>query len=79
MRQRGTTGTVQTSIDTFGSVPTAHSSPPLSEFLVSFTGPAGQPTWVDTAVFGSLVVPRYTNEFWTAQQRQAASSTVRDH
>jgi hypothetical protein len=28
---------------------------------------------VDTAVFGSRVVPRYTNEYWTAQQRQASS------
>ncbi len=61
------------SIDEFGSIPTAPGSPPLSECLVFFTGPAGQPTHVDTAVFGTLVVPRYTNDYWTAQQRQAAS------
>ena len=73
MRQIGTKGTLKISIDELGSTPPAHSSPTLPEYLASFTGPAGQPMQVDTAVFGSSVVPRYTNEYWTAQQRQASS------
>ena len=56
-----------------GTVPDGNPSLTPSEYLTAFTGPRTQPTQVDTISVGSLTVPRFTNEFWTAQQRQASS------
>jgi len=36
-------------------------------------GPASSRTRVDTVNIGGMDVPRFTNEFWTSRQRQAAS------
>jgi hypothetical protein len=56
-----------------GIVPEGYPSLTPSEYLAAFTGPHSRPTQVDTISVGSLIVPRFTNEFWTAQQRQASS------
>ena len=64
---------IQTRLPDTGIVPEGYSSLTPSEYLAAFTGPHARPTQVDTISIGSLTVPRFTNEFWTAQQRQASS------
>ena len=65
--------TMQTNIDEFGSTSAGEHSPTLHEYLVSFTGPSGQCTQVEETITGTVTIPKYTNEFWTARQRQASS------
>ena len=64
---------IQTRLPDTGIVPEGYPSLTPSEYLAAFTGPHSRPTQVDTISIGSLTVPRFTNEFWTAQQRQASS------
>jgi len=63
------------SMTAFGAPPSTPVTPPrsLPDYLISFTGPAGQSTEVETVAYGSRVIPRYTNDYWTARQRQAAT------
>jgi hypothetical protein len=63
------------SMTAFGTPPSTPvtPTPSLLDCLISFTGPAGQSTEVETVAYGSRVIPRYTNDYWTARQRQAAS------
>ncbi len=63
----------QTRLPDTGTVPDGNPSHTPREYLAAFTGPRTRPTQVDTISIGSLTVPRFTNEFWTAQQRQASS------
>ncbi|MDD5025509.1 MAG: hypothetical protein PHN79_10460, partial [Methanoregula sp.] len=67
--------TAQMSMTAFGTPPSTPvtPTPSLLDCLISFTGPAGQSTEVETVAYGSRVIPRYTNDYWTARQRQAAS------
>lgn len=44
----------------------------ISRHLAGFEGPAGQSTRIKEAAYGSLQIPVYINEFWTARQRQAS-------
>jgi hypothetical protein len=45
----------------------------LNRHLRTFMSHAAIPTLVDDMVIGPVVVPKYTNEFWTSRQRQASS------
>lgn len=45
----------------------------LNRHLRGFRSPANLPTIVENATTGPISVPKYTNEFWTSQQRQASS------
>jgi hypothetical protein len=64
---------IQTSLPDTGTARERNPLPTPREYLAAFTGPRGRPTQVDTISIGSLTVPRFTNEFWTALQRQASS------
>ncbi len=64
---------MQPRLPDIGIVPEGNPSLTPSEYLAAFTGPRSRPTQVETINIGSLKVPRFTNEFWTAQQRQASS------
>ncbi len=45
----------------------------LNRYLRAFKSHADIPTLVEDMVTGPVVVPKYTNEFWTSRQRQASS------
>jgi len=45
----------------------------LDGYLRTFRSHAGIPTFFEDIVIGTVSVPKYTNEFWTSQQRQASS------
>jgi hypothetical protein len=45
----------------------------LDGYLRTFRSHAGIPTFFEDMVVGTVSVPKYTNEFWTSQQRQASS------
>jgi len=64
---------IQTRLPDTGTILDGNPSLTPSEYLAAFTSPCTRPTQVDTIDVGSLTVPRFTNEFWTAQQRQASS------
>lgn len=53
-------------------VPDQDTSPVLSGLLTSFMSTQDQPTHTGMAVFDQLAIPVYTNEFWTARQRQSS-------
>lgn len=44
----------------------------LVRYLSKFPGPAGLPTISENMAIGTCTVKRFTNEFWTSRQRQAA-------
>jgi DNA methylase len=44
----------------------------LIRTLSTFRGPGGQPTLCEEASIGRCIIKKFTNEFWTARQRQAA-------
>lgn len=48
-------------------------TPSIQQLLENFKSHDGQRTLVEKTVVGSLTVDKYTNEFWTARQRQASS------
>jgi hypothetical protein len=45
----------------------------LNGYLRTFRSHADVPTICEEMVIGSVAVPKYINEFWTSQQRQASS------
>jgi hypothetical protein len=45
----------------------------LNRYLRAFMSHASIPTLVEDMVFGTVTIPKYTNEFWTSRQRQASS------
>src|SRR5512138_3707763 len=45
----------------------------LLRTLESFRGPGGETTLAEDTVFGDCRTRRFTNEFWTSRQRQAAA------
>jgi hypothetical protein len=45
----------------------------LGRHLKTFVSESGRTTDVEESVFGSVTIPKYTNEFWTSRQRQASS------
>ena len=45
----------------------------LKRYLCEFVSNAAVPTIVEDMVIGPVLVPKYTNEFWTSRQRQASS------
>lgn len=44
----------------------------LTRFLTTFTGTAGNPTGIEDIALGDCHLKKFTNEFWTSRQRQAA-------
>jgi hypothetical protein len=45
----------------------------LKQHLGAFMSHAAIPTIVEDLALGSVIVPKFTNEFWTSRQRQASS------
>jgi hypothetical protein len=52
--------------------PLPYSSEDLTRYLASFVSAGGTATIADEVTFGSCTAGRFTSEFWTSRQRQAA-------